>query len=60
MSTMCETREAIRFEHWMREVEALLEKFGFNTQGIDTGAWRLFFDDDYSPEDAVREDLCNF
>ena len=55
MPTMCETKEGIQFDCWMRQVEALLEKCGVDNSDMDRGPWRVYFDDRYSPEDAVRE-----
>ena len=58
MASRLETYEAGMFEHWMRKVEALLQKFGVPTDDLDRGPWREYFDDGFRPEDAVREDAC--
>ena len=58
MASRVETYETWMFEHWMRRVEALLQKFGLPAEDIDTGPWRDYFDAGVRPEDAVREDAC--
>lgn len=53
------------FEKWMAELDGAHAKVGFpygegqlaTTTGLE--CWIMFFEDGFSPEDAIEEDLSN-
>ena len=50
------------FDEWLVELDALCEKYGGGKGMVEqTGreCWRTYYDDDYSPDDALREDWSN-
>lgn len=51
------------FEHWLAEVRKLLVKLGYCASpeaargwGSDEG-WKEYFDEEYTPREAVEEDF---
>ena len=50
------------FEKWCEEVEKILSsQFGFRNPAhgtIDREAWREFYDDGMTPEQAIGEDMA--
>ena len=49
------------FQKWLDELDEVAAKFDAPNLVEQTGAecWKCFFDDGYSPEDALREDWLN-
>jgi len=49
----------VEFDKWMVELKKVaIEKYGFNeTEVFDREAWREYFDDGMTPEQALIEDI---
>ena len=45
------------FEEWLKRLAAYAEKHFPFYLPVDAGDWRDYYDDGYSPEEAVSEDL---
>ena len=47
------------FEDWLVQLKKVLtERYGFNEDvKLDESAWKEWYDDGYTPEDAADEDM---
>jgi len=45
------------FDNWFADLGLLYKaRYGQEASGLDKNAWKEYFDDDYSPQDALDEE----
>ncbi len=48
--------DKISFEEWLKELTLLANQY-YGDANLSSGDWIDFYNDDYTPEDALHEDL---
>lgn len=47
----------LEFDKWMSEVRRIATKYGYDSDAFDPYAWADYYNNGYSPDDAVTEDM---
>jgi hypothetical protein len=47
------------WEEWWQQLIKVGHLYSYNIEATGQECWRVYFDDDYSPPEALREDLSS-
>jgi len=53
------TKESIDFCHWFRMLQGIAPQYGYEISFHDQECWQNFYDDGYSPREALDDDTYN-